>query len=104
MSLLDQTKYRIKAVLAATFSALVGVATWLVANPDTATAIQAVVPAPYDLFVPVALGILGTILVHQIPLGEKPVAPAKDDAPITELTDAPATTVIRTTPPVDDGY
>lgn len=97
MTLVQQITYRAKAILAAFGIALVGLATWVVENPDTAAALRQVVPAPYDQFVPVVLGAIAVILVHRVPNR----APDAGTALVTSST-APAeevptwTTVVRT--------
>lgn len=68
MTLLEQIRYRAKAILFALGSAVVGLVVWLVTNPDTATALARIVPEPWVAFVPVLLaGVAGTIAVHQAP-------------------------------------
>ena len=68
MSSISQTvREKAKAVLAAAGITLAGVAEWAVQNPDTAKSIEKIVPAPYDQLVPIILGIIGTVLVHQVP-------------------------------------
>lgn len=67
MTLKEQILYRAKAILTAVGVILVGFLSWLVQNPDTATAIQQVIPAPYAQFVPVVLaGIAATLLVNRV--------------------------------------
>lgn len=90
MTLLEQIKYRAKAILAAVGAALVGFVVWLVTNPDTATAIEKIVPEPWVAIVPVVLaGIAATIAVHQTPI-RTPTALTRttDD---DELLDEPST-------------
>ena len=57
----QQLAYRAKAILASLGLALVGIAEWLVQSPDTAHAVERIVPAPYDQLVPIARA-LGTTL------------------------------------------
>ena len=61
-SLLDTLAYRAKAILGAAIIALVSLAQWAVADPNTAPAIQAVVPEPFNQFIPLLLGLAGTLI------------------------------------------
>jgi len=80
----DIVRQKAKAVLAGAGITLAGIAEWLVQNPDTARTIEKVVPAPYDQLVPIVLGIIGTVLVHQIP-NAVPTAVAFEE-PTTDTT------------------
>lgn len=61
-SLLDSIAYKAKAIVGAFIIALVSLAQWAVTDPSTAPAIQAVVPAPYNQFIPLILGVAGTLI------------------------------------------
>lgn len=94
-TLTEQLAYRLKAVLYAVFVAAVGIAEWLVNDPTTAQIIEPIIPAPFDKFVPGALGFIGLYLVHHFPNAEKPIS-SSDTAPVTELPETPRTTAIST--------
>lgn len=72
MSIKQELAYRAKTIAASVGLAVVGLAEWLVSSPDTAAAIQQVIPAPYTQLVPVILGAVGAVLVHQWPNGAQP--------------------------------
>lgn len=90
MTFMEQIKYRAKAILAALGAALVGFVVWLVTNPDTAVALEKIVPEPWVALVPVALaGVAATIAVHQAP-NRTPTVLTRTDAD-DEAVDEPAT-------------
>jgi hypothetical protein len=98
LTLKDQILYRAKAIIAALGLSLVGFLGWLVENPQTATAIQQVIPAPYAQFVPLILaGIAATWLVHRVPNAAPIPSGADNDDELTSDTTA------ITLPTTEDG-
>lgn len=98
MSFKEQILYRAKAIIAALGLSLLGLLGWLVENPQTATVIQQVIPAPYAQFVPLVLaGIAATWLVHRVP-NTAPVATGADNDDLLS-----GTTTAITLPTTDDG-
>lgn len=95
MTFKEQILYRAKAVIAAAGLGILGFLGWLVENPQTAAAIQQVIPAPYAQFVPLVLaGIAATWLVHRVP-NAAPVATGADyDDELT--TNTTAITTVQT--------
>lgn len=68
MSLMEQVRYRAKAILAGVGAALVGFVVWLVTYPETATVLERLVPEPWVALVPIVLaGVAATVAVHQAP-------------------------------------
>lgn len=68
MSTLTQTiQEKAKAIIAGGAVLAVGIAEWAVNDPSVGHAIQHVIPAPYNQFVPGLLGVVGTWLVHRVP-------------------------------------
>jgi hypothetical protein len=68
MTLLEQIRYRAKAILNALGAALVGLVVWLVTNPDTATALGRIIPEPWVVFVPIVLAWAASVFaVNRVP-------------------------------------
>lgn len=90
-----QLAYRAKALIAVAGLAAVGAAEYVVSSPDTAGALQQLLPAPYSQLVPVLLAALSAALVHGVPnrpLPSSAAAPAlivASDAP-DSATEGPA--------------
>lgn len=94
-ALIAQLKYRSKAVITAVGAILGTAVVAVILDPTTEHAIVQVVPAQYQVLATLVFGAIVTAIVHRVPLGEKP-ATTTDEAPVTELSDSPATTMIPT--------
>lgn len=94
MTFKDQVLWRMKAILTAVGASVVALIGWLVQNPDTAQAIQQVIPAPYAQFVPLALGVIGSaLLVNHVSNKEpEPTGADEDDLLTTNTTSINAIT------------
>lgn len=96
--LIAQIKYRSKAVIAGIGALLATAAVAFLTDPGTEKAILSVIPAQYLPLATLLVGAILTGILHQVRLGAKP-ATATDTAPVTELADSPATTMISTIDP-----
>ncbi len=99
-ALLAQLAYRSKAVVVAVSAILITAGVAALQDPGIQAAVVQLIPAQYQAVAVLILGVVVTTVVHQIPLGSRPVA-ATDAPPVTELADNPATTMIRTPAPAD---
>jgi hypothetical protein len=94
-ALIAQLKYRSKAVVVAVTAILSAAAVAALQDPKIQAAVLHLVPAQYQPFAVLVLGAIVTAVVHQVRLGAKPVSTSAE-APVTELSDAPSTTMINT--------
>jgi hypothetical protein len=97
-ALLAQLAYRSKAVVIAVAAILATAAVAALQDPSIQAAVVHLIPVAYQPVAVLVIGAVVTAVVHQIPLGAKP-ATATDEAPVTELADSPATTMIPTIDP-----
>jgi hypothetical protein len=94
-ALIAQLKYRSKAVIVAIAAILSSAAYAALQDPNIQSAVVHVVPAQYQPLAVLIIGAIVTYIVHEIPRGAKP-AQELDEAPVTELSDSPSTTMIPT--------
>ena len=94
-TLIAQLKYRSKAVIVAIAAILSTAAVAALQDPTIQTAVVHLIPTQYQPIAVLLLGAIVTAIVHAVPLGTKP-APTSTEAPVTELADAPSTTMIPT--------
>lgn len=94
-TLLAQLKYRSKAVVVAVVTILSAAGVAALQDPKIQDAVLHLVPAQYQPVAVLILGAIVTAVVHQVRMGAKPV-PTTSTAPVTELTDSPATSIIPT--------
>jgi hypothetical protein len=94
-ALIAQLKYRSKAVVVAVAAILSAAAVAALQDPTIQSTVVHLVPAQYQPIAVLIIGAIVTAVVHQVRLGSKPV-PTVTEAPVTELSDAPSTTMINT--------